>query len=682
MKHEQTTFCRLCDICCGLIATVENGTITGLRPDPEHVASRGFSCPKGLNFHEIVHSPDRVTAPQRRRGPVNGDDSWDAVDWETAFSDIGGRLKSIIDEHGPESVALYVGTGAGFAFLHPYWAQGFLEAVGSKNLYSSATQDCSNKFVANREMYGFPMLQPVADFENGQCLIVLGANPAATKFSFKGVPHVMRRLREAADSGSRIIHVNPRRTEAADAGGEHLPIRPGTDVYFLLAFANEIFRRGGIDRSVTDRYMKNMDRLRGACAPWDAERQSEVTGIPAEALRDAVASFLEADGAAMYLSTGLAMSGHGALCAWLVEAINAVTGNLDRKGGTLVGKGALMDFPKLAAKFGIMLSDTRSRLGGYRVVNEIMPGSMLAEEILTPGKGQIRALFVAGGNPMVTLPHTSRVEKAFRNLDLLVTVDLFRNLTGTFAHWVLPGITSFERPDLGYIFHSMMGIADPRSLPYPDAVNSPVRDSMDELRIWTGLAKGAGLNFFGSGFLQGLIDSRAALATLPGVLGRPFRFSHERLLDRFLRFSGKPGVRRMRRRYPHGLALPHPGPGSFLGRRVLTDDGLVNLAPEDFVAACGDLEDRFAREKQPDDRLQLVNKRGFRTLNSFLQSSPSLMRGRHGSNHLHIHPDDGLRRGLEDGGEALVWSDWGSLRVPVFFTDRMSRGTVAIPFGW
>jgi anaerobic selenocysteine-containing dehydrogenase/molybdopterin-guanine dinucleotide biosynthesis protein A len=664
-----------------MIATVEDGCLTALRPNPDHVVSRGYSCPKGLHYKEIVHSPDRVRSPMKRKGLVTGADSWTTLNWDNAFGEIGGKLKTIIQESGPDSVAMYVGNGAGFAFLHPFWAQGFLTGIGSTSLYGSATQDCSNKFAAARHMYGFPMLQPVPDFENSRLFIVFGGNPAATKLSFRGVPDPQGAFRKAAESGCRIVHINPRKTESVDAGGEHLAIRPDTDVFFLLSFVRELFINGGVDHQRSESFMKGRERLEEASRPWTPERQAEVTGIPADVLRSLAAAHRDADGAALYLSTGLNMGRSGTLCGWLVEAINAVSGNLDRVGGTLVGRGALMDFPRLGARAGVMMSDRTSRLGGFKAVNELLPGAMLADEILTDGPGRIRALLVAAGNPLLTLPDTAKTERALRALDLLVTVDIFQSPTSDFAHYVLPGVTPYEHPDIGYIFHSLMGIGHRRFLQYTDTVVPPVGDSRDEPWIWQNLCRAAGGKFFGSGLIQGHINLRTRLSALPGALGRLFSYSHERILDRFLRYSGKPGVRRMRQK-PDGLLLSEPRAGSFLGKRVRTDDGLVNLAPAPFLEAMAGLDDQFEWEKDNLHRLKLVNMRGFRTHNSFLQSSPSLMKGAHNTNHLHIHPEDAATRGLIDGEAALVWSRSGCIRIPVKVSDRMSPGSAAIPFGW
>ena len=211
-------------------------------------------------------------------------------------------------------------------FFIPSGLKGSLTGIGSSSLYGSATQDCSNKFAAAREMYGFPMLQPVPDFENAGCFIMLGGNPAATKLSFRGVPNPTGALRRAAERGRRIYHVNPRRTESADAAG-NISHSSGYRRFFPPAFAGELLHNGGARREAAALHMKNLGALKPPGAPWTPERQSEVTGISADRLREVAAVFRDADGASLYLSTGLNMGRNGTLRAWLVEAVNAFTGN-------------------------------------------------------------------------------------------------------------------------------------------------------------------------------------------------------------------------------------------------------------------------------------------------------------------------------------------------------------------
>ena len=242
MAETHHTFCRICESLCGLEVSVEDGKVVEILPDGEHVATEGFACVKGLKQHRLFESPDRVRHPMKRIGG-----QFHRISWEQALAEIGAKVQQLRRDAGPDSIAMYVGTAAGFSLLHPIFAQGFMTGVGSRSMYASATQDCSNKFAVAREVYGFPFTQPFPDVDGTRCLIVVGANPIVSKWSFLQVPNSMKRLRAIEARGGRVFVVDPRRTETAKAVGTHVAIRPGTDVFFYLAFLNELLATGGVD---------------------------------------------------------------------------------------------------------------------------------------------------------------------------------------------------------------------------------------------------------------------------------------------------------------------------------------------------------------------------------------------------------------------------------------------------
>ena len=242
--EKRRSFCRICESLCGVEVSLEEGRVVQIRPDEEHVATGGFACIKGLNQHKMFGSPDRLRHPMKRTG-----ERWERVSWEQACAEIGAKVAALRDIRGPDSIAMYVGTAAGFGVLHPIFAQGFMDAVGSKSMYASATQDCANKFAVSREVYGFPFTQPFPDVDHTECLIVVGANPVVSKWSFLQVPNPIKRFREIEARGGHVFFVDPRRTESAKVAGEHVFIRPNTDVFFYLSFLNELVASGGVDRA-------------------------------------------------------------------------------------------------------------------------------------------------------------------------------------------------------------------------------------------------------------------------------------------------------------------------------------------------------------------------------------------------------------------------------------------------
>ncbi|CAM9464853.1 unnamed protein product, partial [Discosporangium mesarthrocarpum] len=318
------TFCRICESLCGLEVDIDGeGKIAAIRPDADHVESEGFACVKGLKQDRLFGSPDRLQYPMKRVG-----DRFERISWEQALEEIGEKVQGLRRDYGPDSIGMYVGTAAGFSLLHPIFAQGFMNGVGSKSMYASSTQDCSNKFAVAKEVYGFPFSQPFPDLDHVECLVIVGANPIVSKWSFLQVPNPGKRLREIEARGGKVWIVDPRRTETAKVSGEHVAIRPGTDVFFYLSFLHELIETGGIDEAVVRDHTRGFETVKALAADWPAERTAEVTRIPAKTLRAMVASYREADGAALYCSTGVNMGGHGALAFWIQEVINAVSGNL------------------------------------------------------------------------------------------------------------------------------------------------------------------------------------------------------------------------------------------------------------------------------------------------------------------------------------------------------------------
>lgn len=670
------TFCRICEATCGLEATLEGDRIVSLAPDANHVVTKGYSCIKGLRYHELHHSPDRLVAPLKRVG-----DRFEEISWQQALEEIGAKVRRLVEEHGGDSVSAYLGNPISFSLLPPVLIAAFLQGLGSRNLFQTGSQDCNNKFAAAERMYGFPFIQPFPDVDRTQCLIVIGSNPAVSRASFIQLPDPIRRLRAIEDRGGSVFHVNPRRTETAKQVGTHVFIRPDTDVYFLLSFLHEVLQRHGVDHRRIDRFMRGFETLERVAARWSPEYTAEVTGVPAETLRSMVSAYLAADGAALHLSTGVNQGSHGTVAFWLQEAINAITGNLDRLGGTLVGHGYVADFPRHARRGGHTMRKEFSRVGGLPSVADTFPAGLMADEILTPGKGQIRALFCLAGNPLLTVPNANgRLQEALESLELLVTIDIFRNETANHAHYILPGTSALQRPDLPFVFQSLMGVQPIPYVQYTDALVPPQGEQRDETMILLQLARTCGSVLFGSRLVNAFFEGWLALGRIP-LLGRWLGLTPERLLALMARAFRVGSLRKLREE-PHGrLLAPHAG-GDFLGKRVVTGDGLVQLAPGDLVVAARELDADFEAERERRGQLKLISKREPHSHNSWMHNHPKLVEGKRSTNYLYMNPTDGERLGIESDATVEVKSSVASVRLPVRLTDDMMIGAVALPHGW
>ena len=677
MTETRHTFCRICEALCGLEVDVADGRVVAARPDRAHVATAGFACPKGLEQHRMYGSPDRLEHPLKR----SDDGALAPTTWDEALAGIGAKVARLRAEHGPDSVAMYVGTAAGFSVLHPIFAQGFMTGLGSKSMYASATQDCANKFAVANEVYGFPFTQPFPDVERTQHLIIVGANPVVSKWSFLQVPNPSKHLGAIRSRGGRVVVVDPRRTETAKLASEHLFIRPGTDVFFYLAFLHEVLRRGAVATERVRAHMRGLEDVAALASRWSPERCAEATGIAPDDLRRLVSDHLAADGAALYCSTGVNMGGHGSLAFWIQEVINAVTGNLDRRGGTLVGHG-IIDFPRFGKANGVLTRADRSRVGDFISVNDAFPGGVLADEILTEGPGQVRALFVTGGNPLLTMANSGRLKEALSRLELLVVLDILPTETAHLAHYVLPCTSPYQRADLPFIFPLMLGL---QARPYLQATR-PVEarrgGQRDEASIYLDLCRASGVDLFGSRAAQVALTASAHFHQAARGLPWP-TLPEEAALSVLLRVTGQGGFRALARQ-PHGALRPDHAGGDFLGARVCTDDGRVHLAPARLMEAAAGLGALFLRETAPGPRpLRLITKRRVKTHNSWTHNLPAFVAGAGGdTNHLYMHPEDAARRGIGDGDLVDVTSEVATVRVPARLLEDLMPGTVALPHGW
>lgn len=673
---SEHTFCRICESLCGLEVIKEGNEIVEIRPNPNHVATAGFACPKGLKQHHMYNSPDRLLHPMQK---VNG--QWQEVSWDVAYKGIGEKIKSIIRKYSKDSVAMYVGTAAGFSVLHPIFAQGFMDGIGSKNMYASASQDCSNKFAVAERMYGHPFVQPFPDLHHTNCLIIIGANPIVSKWSFLQVPNPSKHIKDISRRGGQVIVVDPRRTETAKIADQHIFIRPNSDPYFYLSFLNELHIQNGIDKERYELSKEDADHVLTIAAEWPAEKTEALTGINSEVLKALVATYIRADGAALYSSTGVNMGSYGSISFWIQECINYLSGNLDRKGGTLVGKGVI-DFPAFAKKHGKLLRKDRSRIGDFHSTNDTFPGGILADEILTPGKKQIKALIVTGGNPLITMANSNRLREAFSQLELLVTLDIYPNETGSIGHYMLPCTSPLERPDLPFIFPLMLGLQTKPYLEATRAVVTPKGEQRDEATIYLDLCKAAGVSLFDSMVAQKLLEALKWLYSRKRVKsGRQPSLPQEGILNFLLRITGQPGFKKLLK-YPNGRPRQNHESDSFLRERLLTEDRLVNLAPQMMLDNCGFLEAHFNKEMASRDQFKLITRRAVTTHNSWTHNISEFVKGDRYTNYLYMHSEDMAELEIEQKDMVDVSTPTGTVRLPVKHHDELMQGTVALPHGW
>ncbi|MBP6382877.1 MAG: molybdopterin-dependent oxidoreductase, partial [Pseudomonadales bacterium] len=527
-------------------------------------------------------------------------------------------------------------------------------------------------------MYGSPMALTFPDVDATQLLVIIGGNPAISKMSFINLPDPVRRLEGIVQRGGRVVHLNPRRTETARAVGEQVFIRPDTDVFFLLAFLNEVIARDGIRRDLVDAHMNGFGQVAALVAPWTPERQAEVTGVPAQTLRELVAAYLAADGAALYGSTGINQGSNGSTAFWLLEVINAVTGNLDRRGGSLMGQG-IVDYAKATANADAKVF--RSRIGNTPSFLGALPTALLADEILVPGPDQVRAMFVISGNPLLSGTNSARMEQAFRQLEQRVSIDLVRNETAELADYILPGTHFAERPDLLFSFFTFSGLMAEPWIQYTERMVAPPGEAREESWILARLAAACGAPLFGSRLLQAVLDAGELARRLP-LLGSRLKPAPDRVLDLILRVAKLGGARGLRK-FPHGKRLPRNDGNNYLGRRVITASARVELAPAALLElAATRLPRSHAQALATREEFRLITRRERYTHNSWAHNDAAFVKGRRHTNYLYMNPGDAARLGLGEGAPARVESAAGAVEVPVALSADLMPGAVALPHGW
>ncbi len=666
VRHEKT-ICRICEAQCGLIVSTRDNRIVNIEPNKDHVASKGYACIKGLKMADFVHSPDRLNQPLKK---VEG--KFVPISWDQALEEIGARMKSIHQQYGGESIAAYMGNPIGFSLWPTTMMTFFLKAFGADKLFTPGTQDCANKFAGGERLFGSPNDQVFPDIDHTHLLIVIGSNPVISKMSFITMPHPMERLKEIEGRGGKVYWVNPRYTESAKRLGEHVPIRPDTDVFFLLGFLHEVIRRGGVDLERVQRYMNGYEALAEIAAPWTPERVAEVTQISATTLKAMVDAYLAADGAAIYSSTGVNQGSHGLMAYWLQEAINAISGNLDKKGGVLAGKGLFPAPPPIDQV-------PKSRINNIPYVNSTIPAGIMADEILTPGPGKVRAMFNMAGNPLLTCAGSGRLATAFEDLELFVCMDIVRNETAEYADYILPGLHSLERADIPFYFFTFMGLMPTRSFTYTEPMLSPSGESRDEGLVFRQLCRVAGRPIAGSRLFQWFSNAAEAISKIPLLCERT---SLDRLFISLLTISAKLGGLRQLRKYPDGMLLQPNQPGDFLGKRVNTPSGKVELAPPDLVERAKGLDKIFETEQQNAGALKLIQKRERFSHNSWAHNVESFVKGERNTNYLYIHPQDAQLRNLVAGDMARISVGQNFVEVPVKVDEDMLPGTISVPHGW
>ncbi|MCC6648252.1 MAG: molybdopterin-dependent oxidoreductase [Polyangiaceae bacterium] len=644
---------------CGVTIEVDGDTITSIRGDDDDPFSRGHVCPKALALKDVHEDPDRLTLPQRRTGA-----RWETISWEEALAEAAGRLHAVQRAHGRSAVALYQGNPTVHNYGSLLFGQVLARAIGSRNNYSATSADQLPHMLAALEMFGHQLLLPVPDVDRTDFMLMLGANPVASNGSIMTAPGVERRLKALVARGALVV-VDPRRTETAALATEHVPITPGGDAALLLAVLHVLHRDGLARPGRLAAFTRGLERLEAVARRYPPSRVAGACGVPAERIERLARALGEARRPVVYGRVGLCTQRFGGVGAWLVNALNIALGALDREGGAMFTTPAA-DAVAAMAKIGMRghFDRGRSRVRGLPEFGGEYPVATLADEIETPGEGQVRALVCSAGNPVLSSPNGARLDRALSTLDFVLSIDLYRNETSRHAHLILPPTFALEHDHYDVAFH-VLAVRNTAKLSLP--LFAPRAGARHDWQIMLELA-------------SRLTRHRGGKDALVGGLGAAAlrRLGPRGLVDLMLRTGPHGLTMKELERHPHGIDL-----GPLLPRlpaRLFTSDGMIDAAPPVFLKDLARV-DAWLDEAQAPGGLSLIGRRDLRSNNSWLHNSRRLVKGPPRCTLL-VHPDDAAARGLRDGASARLSSRVGELLVTVELSPEMRPGVVSLPHGW
>jgi anaerobic selenocysteine-containing dehydrogenase len=654
--------CPLCEATCGLKIETEGEEVVSIRGDEDDVFSKGFICPKAASLKALHEDPDRLRTPMIRR-----DGELVPCSWDEAFAEVDARITPILEEHGRDAVAAYVGNPSAHNLSALVYGQALLKSLGSKNLFTATTVDQMPKQVSSAHMFGGGLTVPVPDLDRTMHLLVLGANPLVSNGSLMTSPDARGRIRGIRERGGKVVVVDPRRTRTAENADEHHFIRPGSDALLLFALVHTLFDE---DLTTPIDHMNGVEEVRGLAEPFIPDAVAASCGIEAGEIRRMARELAAAETAAVYARIGTCVQEFGTIASWLVDVLNALTGNLDREGGAMFTKAAAGQRQGGPAP---KLGRWKSRVRGLPENFGELPVACLAEEIETPGQGQVRALLTLAGNPCVSTPNAERLAKAIESLEFVVCVDIYVNETTRHADVILPAPSPMQRSHYDLALYQL-GVRNVANYSQPIF---ELEDTMQE--EWRTLLR-LGAIFAGQGpdaDVDAFDDLVAATLQNRQGGGESDRRGPERALDILLQTGPYELSLSELEAAPHGLDLGALEPR--LPEVLRTESGKVELAPEAIAADVPRLAGSLARTRN--GKLTLIGRRHLRSNNSWMHNLEPLVKGKDRCT-MHVHPDDAARLGLVDGADATVTSAAGSVRAPVEVTEDIMPGVVSIPHGW
>ena len=647
--------CNLCEAICGLEIKTQGDQVLSIKGDKNDPLSRGYICPKGTAMEDIYTDPDRLRKPVKRQA-----DGWAEISWEEAFDTVAEKLVAVQEQHGQNAVAFYAGNPNVHNYGSMTHASVLRKAVQSKIHFSATSLDQLPHHLTSYSLYGHQSLIPVPDIDHSNYMLIIGGNPLASNGSIMTSPDIPKRLKAIQQRGGRFIVIDPRRTETAEIADQHLFIRPGTDAWLLMAMLNTLFAEDLINTGHLTDLLVGIDEVGSACESFTPELAEQHTGVAAEQIRQLARDMANIEGAACYGRMGVSVQVYGTLCQWAIQMINTLTNSLDVRGGMMASSPAF-GFIKPGESGAGHFAAFHSRVSGLPEFAGELPATVMAEEMLTEGEGQIRGLITTAGNPVLSAPNGNLMDKALAGLDFMVSIDFYINETTQHADIILPPTSALEHDHYDLAFHRL---AVHNTARFNEAVFEPTEGSKHDWEIFNELG--------------------LAVAACKGMDAKPLP-SPDKLIDRGIQrgpYSAATGHELELnldkiKQYPHGLDIGPLQPS--LPERLCTSDGKITLMADYIVEDLARLgTDQSATAK---DEFLLIGRRHIRSNNSWMHNSHRLVKGKPRWQLL-MHPDDLAAHQLQDQSQVRIQSRVGEVQTQVMASDEVMPGVVSLPHGW
>ncbi|PKG77488.1 dehydrogenase [Shewanella sp. Actino-trap-3] len=646
--------CNICEAMCGLEITYQDKQILSIKGDQLDPFSQGYNCPKALALEDFYTDKDRLKTPIRRTAT-----GWEDISWDEAFIEITEKFKGIQQQHGKNALAVYLGNPNAHSLGNALFLRPFMKSLGTINRFSSASADQLPHHVAANFMFGAGMLIPVPDIDRTDFMLIIGGNPVVSNGSMMTAPNVIGRMKAIQKRGGKIVVVDPRRTRTAKIADQHLFIRPEKDALLLLALIHCVFDSNMVNLRHLETQVDGLDDVESLAKHYSPELVAEFVGINATSIRTLAADMLAADSAVCYSRMGASTQTFGGLCLWLTNVLNIITGNFDRAGGAMFPQPAFdllrNHQPGHKSSFG----QHQTRVRKLPFFNGEFPVATLAEEIQTPGEGQIRSVITVAGNPVLSAPSGHKLAQAFAGLDYMVSVDIYLNETTQYANIILPGTTGVENSHFDIFFNSF-------SVRNTVKYSPPLFDQQPDQRSdWQ--------------ILKQISARMLNIATDDPMQ----KITPEMLLDMELK-KGPYGEEGMSLQKlidnPHGIDIGPLMP--CLAERIKTADGKVNLFPQIYRDDLPRLDAVMAQPARDQAYpFELIGRRLVKSHNTWTQNSQRLIKGKNLCT-LEVHSQDAQALGIKQGQLVNVSSAVGEIVIEVAITDDIQQGVVSMPQGW